>query len=485
MKLYDIISNLKFIGIKNYKELDVDALTCDSKEKVSNGIYFCIKGLKHDGHDFATDSISNGAVCLVVEKYLDLPITQILVENVRVAMSFISSVFYETYKTNMKFVGVTGTNGKTTTTYLMREILMKLGKKVGLIGTEGIYINSLRLPPMLTTPDPINLHKIISDMEHNGCEYCIMEVSAHSIALNKIDDIYYDVVGLSNITKDHLDFFLNMENYIKCKASLFDAKHSKYGVINTDAKFGKEIAKKSNIDVVTIGKDADIKLISINQTMKGTNFKFEYNSKQYSSTTNLIGEYNISNMLMAITILNNLGFKFKEILSVVKNTEFIVPGRCNLLNIDANFNVVVDYAHTPDGIKNVLSTLKKLPHAKLITVFGCGGNRDKTKRSEMGDVATSLSDYVIVTSDNPRDENPEMIIDDIVKNITSKNVVRITDRKSAIEYALTKAKANDIVAILGKGAENYQEIKGIKFPFSDYDVVDNFFKYSIKREQQL
>ena len=266
---------------------------------------------------------------------------------------------------------------------------------------------------------------------------------------------------------------------------MFDAKHSKYGVINTDAKFGKEIAKKSNIDVVTIGKDADIKLISINQTMKGTNFKFEYNSKQYSSTTNLIGEYNISNMLMAITILNNLGFKFKEILSVVKNTEFIVPGRCNLLNIDANFNVVVDYAHTPDGIKNVLSTLKKLPHAKLITVFGCGGNRDKTKRSEMGDVATSLSDYVIVTSDNPRDENPEMIIDDIVKNITSKNVVRITDRKSAIEYALTKAKANDIVAILGKGAENYQEIKGIKFPFSDYDVVDNFFKYSIKREQQL
>lgn len=482
MKLYDIISNLKFIGIKNYKDIDIDSLTCDSNEKTNNSIYFCIKGLKHDGHNFANDSIANGAVCLVVEKYLDLPITQILVENVRSAMSFISSVFYETYKSKMKFIGITGTNGKTTTTFLIREILTKLNKKVGLIGTEGIFINSLMLPPMLTTPDPINLHKVIKDMDNNGCEYCVMEVSAHAIALNKIDNIYYDIVGLSNITKDHLDFFLNMENYIKCKASLFSCKHAKSGVINTDAKFGKEISKKADIDITTIGKDADFKLISVNQTMKGTNFKFEHKSKQYNATTNLIGDYNISNMLMAISVLNNLGFGFKEILSIIKNTDFVVPGRCNLLNVNANFNVVVDYAHTPDGIKNVLSTLKKLPNSRIITVFGCGGNRDKTKRSEMGEIATNLSEFVIVTSDNPRDENPEMIIDDIVKNITSKNVVRITDRKSAIEYALTIAKENDIVAILGKGAENYQEIKGIKIHFSDYEVVDNFFKYSLKSE---
>ena len=210
MQLYDIISNLKFIGIKNYQDKDIEALSCNSKEKLNKGIYFCIKGLHSDGHDFAKESISHGAVCLVVERYLDLPITQILVENVRVAMSFISSVFYETYKSKMKFIGVTGTNGKTTTTFLIREILMKLNKKVGLIGTEGIYINSLMLPAMLTTPDPIDLHKVIKDMENNGCEYCVMEVSAHAIALNKIDDIRYDVVGLTNITKDHLDFFLNM-----------------------------------------------------------------------------------------------------------------------------------------------------------------------------------------------------------------------------------------------------------------------------------
>ena len=482
MKLYDIISNLKFTGIKNYQELEINSLTCDSKERVEKGIYFCLKGLKSDGHDYAQESIKNGAVCLVVEEFLDLPITQIKVSNSRIAMSFISSVFYETYKSKMKFIGMTGTNGKTTTTFLIREILAGLGKKVGLIGTEGIYINSLRLPPMLTTPDPINLHKTIRDMENNGCEYCVMEVSAHAIALNKIDNIYYDVVGLSNITKDHLDFFLNMENYIKCKAGLFDVRHAKSGVINIDAKYCKEIAKKANIEISTIGTDGDIKLLESNQTFDGTNFVIERNGKTYKANTNLIGDYNISNIMMATAILTKLGISMKEILSAIKSHEFIVPGRFNVLKTNSDYNVLIDFAHTPDGIKNILTTLKKLPHNKIITVFGCGGNRDKTKRSEMGDMALRLSDYVIVTSDNPRDENPEMIIDDIVQNINSKNVVRITDRRSAIEYALSVAKKGDIVAILGKGAENYQEIKGLKTHFSDYEVVDNYFKYTLKSE---
>ena len=482
MKLYDIISNLKFIGIKNYKEQDIDALTCNSKEKVSNGIYFCIKGMLHDGHDYALDSIKNGSICLVVERYLDLPVTQILVEDVRSTMSYISSVFYETYKSKMKFVGITGTNGKTTTTFLIRDILTKLGKKVGLIGTQGIYINSLLLPASLTTPDPIDLHRTIKDMENNACEYCIMEVSAHSIALNKIDDIMYDVVGLTNITKDHLDFFVNMENYVKCKASLFNCKHAKTGVLNLDAKYSKDIAKKADIDITTIGKDGELKLLSSNQTLKGTEFKIEHKGKIFSSKTNLIGEYNVSNILMAVSSLLNLGFNLKDVLDVIKRTEFSIPGRFNVLDIDANFNVVIDYAHTPDGIKNILTAIKRLPVARLITVFGCGGNRDKTKRAEMGQVASNMSDYTIVTSDNPRNENPEMIIDDIVRGNNSKNITRITDRRSAIEYALSIAKENDIVAILGKGAETYQEINGVKLHFSDYEVVDNYFKYTIKNE---
>lgn len=482
MKLYDIISNLKFIGIKHYQDLEIDSLTCSSKEKVTKGIYFCIKGLSHDGHKYVQESIKNGAVCLVVERYIDIPITQILVENARVAMSYISSIFYETYKSKMKFIGITGTNGKTTTTFLIREILTALGKKVGLIGTEGIYINNLLLPSALTTPDPIILHKIINEMDSNGSEFCVMEVSAHSIALNKIDNVFYDVVGLTNITKDHLDLFLSMDNYVKCKASLFDCKHAKIGVINSDAKYLKEIAKKSNIEITTIGKDANVKIIQINQSIKGTNFKIEYNNKFYSLHTNLLGEYNVYNLLMAVICLTKVGFKITDLLNVVKNNNFVVPGRLNFLNVDANFNVIIDYAHTPDGMKNVLQTIKKLDVSRIITVFGCGGNRDKTKRAEMGQIASSLSDYVVVTTDNPRDENPDMIIDDIMQKNDRENIVRITDRKSAIEYALSIAKKNDVVAILGKGAENYQEIKGIKLPFSDYEVVDEYFKYISKDE---
>ena len=485
MKLYDIISNLKFIGIKNYQELNIDSLSCDSNEKINDGIYFCIKGINRDGHNYAKDAIENGAVCLVVEKFLDLPITQILVENSRIAMSFISSVFYETYKSKMKFIGITGTNGKTTTTFLIREILTKLGKSVGLIGTEGIYINHLLLPANLTTPDPIDLHKLIKDMDNNGCEYCVMEVSAHAIALNKIDNIYYDIVGLTNITKDHLDYFINMENYMKCKASLFDYKHAKFGIINTDVKYGKEISKRSNIEIQTVGKDADIKIIDSNKGLSGTDFKFQYRDKIYKAHTNLIGDYNISNIMMAIACLINLGININDIIDTINSNEFIVPGRFNVLNLDTNYNVIIDYAHTPDGIKNVLTAIKNLPIARLITVFGCGGNRDKTKRSEMGEVATDLSDFVIVTSDNPRFENPELIIDDIMTGIKSNNAYRIENRKSAIEYALSIAKANDVVAILGKGAENYQDINGVKIPYSDYDVVDNYFKYSKKSEVGL
>ncbi|MFQ6752458.1 MAG: UDP-N-acetylmuramoyl-L-alanyl-D-glutamate--2,6-diaminopimelate ligase [Clostridia bacterium] len=484
MKLYDIIENLKFIGIKNYKEIDIDALSCDSKEIMNNGIYFCIKGLSQDGHEFARESITNGAVCLVVERYLDIPITQILVEDVRSTMSYISSIFFATYKSKMKFVGISGTNGKTTSTYLVRDILTKMGKKVGLIGTQGIFIGSLMLPNKLTTPDPIDLHRTIRDMENNNCEYCVMEVSAHSIALNKIDNIYYDVVGLTNITKDHLDYFITMENYTKCKSSLFDSSHAKMGVVNFNTKEGRDIKKKANIEILSFGQDGELKLIESKQTMKGSIFKIEYQNKSHLVKTNLMGEYNISNIMMAISVLINLGFDIKEIVRTITDNEFIIPGRFNILNVPTDYHVMVDYAHTPDGIKNVLSAVKKMPINRIITVFGCGGNRDKTKRGEMGDMALSLSDYVIVTSDNPRDENPEMIIDDIVRDIDSKNMVRITDRRSAIEYALTIAKPNDIVAILGKGAETYQEIKGVKYHYSDYDVVDNYFKYYISNEMK-
>lgn len=481
MKLYDIISNLKFIGIKNYRDLDIDSLSCTYQEKCANSIFFCLKGNKLDGHDFAPFAVENGAVCLVVEKFLDLPVVQILVEDARKAMSYISSIYYQTYASKMKFIGITGTNGKTTTTFLLREILLALGHSVGLIGTEGTYINNLMLPPTLTTPDPIDLHKLIKDMDNNGCEFCVMEVSAHSIALNKIDNIYYDVVGLTNITKDHLDFFVNMENYIKCKASLFSFAHAKCGVVSTNCKF-KEI-KQANFDITTFGSEGDFNLLTYMMDLCGTEFKFSVGDKIYSCHTNLIGEYNILNVLMAITTLYKLGFEIEAVLKIIEKSKFNIPGRFNVLDTKANFNVVVDYAHTPDGIKNILSTINNLPVKRIITVFGCGGNRDKTKRAEMGKVASQFSDLTIVTTDNPRDENPNLIIDQILEGIDANKSISIVDRKSAIEYALSVAKKDDIVVILGKGAENYQEIKGVKFFFSDYAVVDEYFKKHTQLQQ--
>lgn len=479
MKLYDIISNLKFIGIKNYKDIEIDSLSCRCQENCSNSIFFCINGAKVDGHTLAEQAIQNGAVCLVVERFVDLKITQILVEDVRKAMSYISSVFFKTYASKMKFIGVTGTNGKTTSTFVLREILLALGHSVGLIGTEGTYINNLMLPPTLTTPDPIDLHKLINDMDNNGCEFCIMEVSAHAIALNKIDNIFYDVVGLTNITNDHLDFFITMENYIKCKASLFSFSHAKCGVANVNCKF-KEL-KQNNFDLITFGEAGDVNLLTYEMDLSGTNFKFGIGDKVYSAHTNLLGEYNIANLLLAIGVLYKLDFDIQQVVDAIEKTKFHIPGRFNVLDVKADFNVVVDYAHTPDGIKNILSTIAKLPIKRLITVFGCGGNRDKTKRNEMGKIATQLSDYVVVTSDNPRDENPNLIIDQIVEGLNPQKFTVIENRKSSIDYALSIAKQGDVVAILGKGAENYQEIKGVKFYFSDYAVVDEFFAKNTKQ----
>ena len=260
MKLQQLIQNVSFKGIKNYKDIQIDNLTNSSTADTNNALYFCLKGSRVDGHDYAREAVDNGAVCLVVERFLDLPVTQILVDNSRRAMSNISANFYEFGRSKIKFIGVTGTNGKTTTAFVTRHILQNLGKRVGMIGTEGIYIGNIKMPASLTTPDPIKLHKIIHDMDQNDIEYVVMEVSAHALALNKVDSIMYDVVGITNITQDHLDYFNTMENYARAKAELFTYKHAQKAIINIDDKYTRAILKKSDIDTQTLSlnRPADI-----------------------------------------------------------------------------------------------------------------------------------------------------------------------------------------------------------------------------------
>lgn len=482
MKLQQLIKNLQFKGIKNYKNLDIDGLTNDSNQATHNGVYFCLRGSRADGHNFASQAIQNGAVCLVVERFLDLNITQILVDNSRKAMSQISANFYEFDNSKIRFIGITGTNGKTTTSFVVKQLLEKLGHKVGLIGTEGAYIGNFRLPSSLTTPDPINLHKIIHDMDENEVEYVVMEVSAHAIALNKVDSIMYDVVGITNITQDHLDYFVNMDNYAKAKANLFTSSHAQKAVINIDTKYTKNIAKQTTLPHKTISMlgEADVTVQEQSFDCEHTRAVINIDEQDYMLSSNLIGEYNLANSLMAIELCASLGYPVVEVIKAYNSIEFEVLGRMNTLKIPASYSVIVDFAHTPDGLKQVLSTLKEIKKNRLICVFGCGGNRDTGKRSKMGEIASKLADFVVVTSDNPRYENPEQIIADINRGVNKNKSTSITNREDAINYALSIASSGDVVAILGKGNEQTQEINGIKHPYNDYDVVKKFFNLSTK-----
>ena len=477
MNLQQLIQNVPFKGIKNYKDIQIDNLTSISNQNTEQGLYFCLKGGKVDGHDYAHEAVDNGAVCLVVERFLDLPVTQILVDNARKSMSQISAQFYDFDKSKIKFIGVTGTNGKTTTAFVTRHILQNLGKRVGMIGTEGVYIGDIKVPTGMTTPDPIQLHKLLHDMDLNDIEYVVMEVSAHALALNKVDSIMYDVVGLTNITQDHLDYFNTMENYARAKAELFTYKHAKKAIINVDDKYTRAILKHSDIDTKTLSlrNFGDICVEQSNYGVDNTQAVINIDDKQYMLNSSLVGDYNLANTLMAIGFCNELGFEISDILQALNSTKLVVPGRLNAIKTPKNNAVVIDYAHTPDGIEKVLTALNRIKKGKLIVVFGCGGNRDNTKRSQMGAIASKLGDLAVITSDNPRNENPNQIISDIQKGANLNKSISITDRSRAIGYALSISKPNDIIAILGKGNEPYQEINGVKYPYSDYRVVDEFF----------
>lgn len=477
MKILDIVKKLEFVGIKNLHDFDVDSLSCSTLDKNPNGVFFCIVGGNFDGHTFYKEAIGMGARCLVVERYIDSPIMQILVKNTRVAMSQFACIFYGLDNTKMKLVGVTGTNGKTTTTFLVKNYLASLGESVGLIGTEGIYFNNLLLPSNMTTPDPIMLYKILHEMEMSGIRYVVMEVSAHALALSKLEGLHFEVVAITNITQDHLDFFKSMQNYSRAKAQLFDSKFSKKAVINIDDDYTSNIFKKTTINKMSVSSylDADLQVAYCEFNDKNTVATLNYKDQTINIKSNLIGRYNLQNIMTAISILINLNYNLADIEKVTNSKQIIIPGRFNLLDTPTDYSVIVDFAHTPDGLVKVLKTAKEVAKNRVICVFGCGGNRDNTKRKIMGQMAEKYADYTIVTSDNPRDENPLLIINDITEKMT-KNFEIEQDRATAISKALDMAITGDMVLILGKGAENYMEIKKVKYPYSDYQVVDEYYK---------
>ena len=493
MEISDILKKQKVVKtIGEIKDLDIQKLACDTKNVSKSSLFFCLKGNVVDGHDFAQTAVDKGAVALVVEHPLDVDIPQIVVENTRGAMSVMAGNFYGNPRDKLKLIGVTGTNGKTTTTYILQSILKTAGYKVGVIGTIGVVIDDIDLPAQLTTPDPIELHAIFAQMVNKKVDYVVMEVSAHAIALDKMAGIICDVGILTNITQDHIDFFKTFDNYRKTKLSFISPEYCKQGVINIDDENCKKfvlhhLADKSKFRICTYGLNnpSDVFALDYCFELSGTHYFLNLFDEISEVRTDLIGQFNLYNALGAGTACRLMGIKSEDIVKGLQTMQS-VAGRFNVIDLGGGRSAILDYAHTPDGLSNILTSVRQITNGKVISVFGCGGNRDAVKRPIMGGISNSLADFTVITSDNPRLEEPSEIIRQVEEGAkeVNGNYLCVENRVEAIHYALSLLKSGDVAVISGKGAENYLDIGGVKYPYSDLETIKNE-NNKIQKEQQF
>lgn len=477
-KLSQLLDNMKIISKKNFKDVNINSLFHSSKDCERNSLYFCITGTKVDGHNYADEAIKNGAVALIVEKYLPVDVPQILVQNTRIAMSQIANNFYDKSAEKLKIILIVGTNGKTTTSMILAKILRTCGKSVGVVGTNGVYFDEeLSLPCDLTTPDPIEMHYIFSQLVAFKIEYVIIEASAHAIFLNKLYGIKSLIGIFTNITNEHLDFFGTMENYASVKMNFFNEDSMENAIINIDDKYGKELADKIKIPYLTYGifNPSNTFAVDIKTSMKGTSFIVNSDDTLLKINTKLVGDFNVYNILAGITAGLMLGCKVECIEKALKKLER-VDGRFNVYELPNNIKIIIDFAHTPDGFEKTLSLVKLLRKGRIITLFGCVEYSDSNKRKLMGEVADKYSDYLVLTADNPNKTSVQEISKDIVAGIKKCKYEIIEDRKVAISKAFGELIKNDTLVLLGKGAEKHQKINGILMDYSDIDVVKNLLK---------
>lgn len=444
---------------------EIEEVYFDSRKKVKNGLYVCLKG-KVDGHNYVREAMSNGAVAIVCEHSVEVDIEQIVVSDTRKALATISAAFYGNPQDKMVFVGITGTNGKTTTSYIVKSILEAHGKKCAVIGTNGCYGDKY-YDSELTTPDPPKLYQTLRSLLDADYRYVVMEVSAHAAALDKVYGIPFEVAAFTNLTRDHLDYFGDMDSYGSAKRKFMIS--GKNAVINVDDDFGRELLDKIP-SAVTYGlyNPSDVFGIRIKMSEHGINYILNLMDRIIDVRFALTGKFNVYNTMCAAAICHILGVNDENIKEGIRKLKK-VEGRFNIINT-TQCSIVIDFAHTPDGLSNVLKALREVTKGRIITVFGCGGNRDSGKREEMGAIASALSDFVVITSDNPRFENPSTIIREIEKGVKVDHVA-IENREYAIEYAIKRSNKGDIILVAGKGSEKYQEINGVKHPYSDEEFV--------------
>ena len=494
MRLMTLIGGLdgKLVYAGKHAERDIAMLCHDSRGDCKEGLFFCLTGGNTDGHMYAKQAIQKGAVAIVAERELDVSVPQFLVKNTRQALSYMASQYYGNPSEHLKIIGITGTNGKTTTAHMLYSILQHAGKKVGLIGTLGVRYGDRETPSNLTTPDPLVLHRTFAEMFLDGVEYVVMECSAHALHFCKLDGIRFSACIFTNVSQDHLDFFSGMQAYKTAKIALFAPDVCPLAIVNTDDSVGRELLQlREGVEGLQsacygLSAPSDAFAIVTDEQLEKTECVFNINDELARVSLHFTGLHNVYNALAACVCATSLGFSMK---SAVKGLSQLkgVPGRLQRVASYRGAHVFVDYAHTPDGLEKTLNALKNKCMGRLLCLFGCGGNRDKTKRPMMGETAAKQCDFAVLTSDNPRYEDPLDIIADIEKGYRrfSQKYVIIPIRERAIEYALEMLKEGDILLIAGKGGEAYQEIMGIKYVFKDNDIIEKWMERQRNTEMVL
>lgn len=469
MKISDVIENIECV-VKGNENIDIKGIAYDSRKVKEGYLFVAIKGFETDGHKYIDAAIKNGAVAILGEDEVECGCTYIKTKNSRRALACVAANFYNHPERKLKIIGITGTNGKTTTTYIIRHILALKGIRCDLIGTNQTIIGDEVIESGRTTPESLDLFAIFAKMVQTGGEYVVMEVSSHSLALDRVYGVEFETAVITNITQDHLDFHKTLENYAEAKAILF--KMSKTAAVNTDSDFADLIQKSVKGDLITYGinNDADVKAQNLRMSERGVIFDVNDRGETIEMRLGIPGKFSVYNALAAICACKNIGIEDSDIekgLVLAKP----VMGRIEVVHTNTPYTVIIDYAHTPDGLENIISAVRGFAKKRVITLFGCGGNRDSLKRPKMGKIAEDLSDLVIVTSDNPRCEKPEDIIEDILVGMEKDNHVSIENRYDAIKYAMEIAAEGDIIILAGKGHETYQEIEHIKHDFDERAVV--------------
>lgn len=470
MKLSELAGEL---NCKRIKDAEIKGLCTDSRVAEDGDLFFCFRGGNVDSHDFAEEAVVRGAAAIVCERELPLSCAQLIVKDGRAAMAKIAAAYYRHPERKMRIIGVTGTNGKTTTCHLLRSVLEAAGREAGLIGTLGAQFCGRTVSPDLTTPDPVSLFSLLADMQKEGVEDVVMEVSAHALALGKVSPIHFEVGIFTNLTRDHLDFFGSMTAYGEAKKKLFAPESCHFAVYNADDKFTSELLR-IRTPHMTFGLEtpADAFALIEGETLHGSKVLLNLSDELCEAELKLTGRHNVQNALAAACAAKALGANAEEIAEGLSDV-LCVDGRLERVGAYNGAEIFVDFAHTPDGLEKSLACLREHCEGRLIALFGCGGNRDEGKRRVMGETAAKLCDFCVITSDNPRFEEPCAIIAEIEEGYrsVSKEYTAVEERDKAIEYAVKLLKEGDVLLVAGKGGETYQEIMGIKYELNDKDVI--------------